>query len=385
MHATILDRERPRICGGVAAASSPLRCAITAAADSRCAGAWLRCATPRCCATDLHAWCSSPRHNAAVVHFIRHGEGFHNVAGRANHDNYKSPDYLDAHLTAFGWQQAHALSAHIAAAGVRPEVVIVSPLARAIETAVGAFAVGPAAAMRAAAAEANGNGNGHSSSANGNGSSANGNGHSSSADGNGNGNGSSANGNGNGAHASTPLLMVELTELPGKRAAHPAVPLAPGLPPFVCMELCREHLGVHPCDRRRPLAEARALYPGVDFSELASDGEDALWRPDHRETKEEITARGRAFLAQLMARPEREVRAVFSCVHVCCHMWCVCFGVALANTKHRSPPPNPTKQQRQQNKRPDRRCHALVVGALHARVLRPRRVGRRPRRPAALV
>lgn len=40
-----------------------------------------------------------------TIHFIRHGEGFHNVAGRADHDAYKSWDYLDAHLTDFGWEQ----------------------------------------------------------------------------------------------------------------------------------------------------------------------------------------------------------------------------------------------------------------------------------------
>lgn len=40
-----------------------------------------------------------------VIHLVRHGEGFHNVAGRLNHDNYKSWSYEDAHLTEFGWKQ----------------------------------------------------------------------------------------------------------------------------------------------------------------------------------------------------------------------------------------------------------------------------------------
>jgi hypothetical protein len=47
-----------------------------------------------------------PRTAAQTIHFIRHGEGFHNVAGRADHDAYKSWDYEDAHLTDYGWQQA---------------------------------------------------------------------------------------------------------------------------------------------------------------------------------------------------------------------------------------------------------------------------------------
>lgn len=48
---------------------------------------------------------------------------------------------------------------------------------------------------------------------------------------------------------------------------------------------------VHPCDKRRPLSQTRALYPGVDFSLVDSD-EDYLWQPAHRETKEEIQERG---------------------------------------------------------------------------------------------
>ena len=39
-----------------------------------------------------------------TVHFIRHGEGFHNIGFDGN---------LDAHLTPTGWEQAHALNRHI--------------------------------------------------------------------------------------------------------------------------------------------------------------------------------------------------------------------------------------------------------------------------------
>lgn len=40
-----------------------------------------------------------------IVHLIRHGQGFHNVAGEAQYELYKSWDYEDAHLTERGWQQ----------------------------------------------------------------------------------------------------------------------------------------------------------------------------------------------------------------------------------------------------------------------------------------
>ena len=107
-----------------------------------------------------------------IIHFIRHGEGFHNVAGRRSTEEYKKEDYADAHLTELGWTQvrqsglisfvigcsqsrkslerqlmcvtcvqAHALQKHIAQLPepLNVEAVIVSPLSRALQTAVGAF------------------------------------------------------------------------------------------------------------------------------------------------------------------------------------------------------------------------------------------------------
>ena len=40
-----------------------------------------------------------------TVHFIRHGQGFHNVFGEVDAEAYKSGKYEDAHLTELGWQQ----------------------------------------------------------------------------------------------------------------------------------------------------------------------------------------------------------------------------------------------------------------------------------------
>ncbi|RLN90755.1 hypothetical protein BBJ28_00015150 [Nothophytophthora sp. Chile5] len=80
--------------------------------------------------------------------------------------------------------------------------------------------------------------------------------------------------------------------------------------PFVCLEGCREVMGRHTCDKRRPLSEIKRKFPSVDFSAL-TDEEDQLWSPTHRETTEEIEARAREFLLELFdAIPERHVTVV---------------------------------------------------------------------------
>lgn len=196
-----------------------------------------------------------PIRHTKIVHLVRHGQGYHNVAGEAQENLYKSWDYEDAHLTEKGWQQAAALKKHIAASGrIRPEVIIVSPLTRAMETAVGAFG-GPVW---------------HE------------------------------------GDAELPLMA----EVAGGKfsTAHPAVS-SRGTVPFVAYELCREHLGEHPCDKRRSLHDYRQEFPGIDFSQV-KDEEDVLWKADVRETDVEIAERGYRFLQWVSQRPETEVAVV---------------------------------------------------------------------------
>jgi len=107
--------------------------------------------------------------------------------------------------------QAQAVQDHIRANNIRVDLVIVSPLTRALETAVGCF------------------------------------------------------GNLSGPLNGTAPLMAALTEVPGVRTAHPAVG-AEGCPPFVCYELCREHLGVHPCDKRYPIGLKQQMFPGGELA-----------------------------------------------------------------------------------------------------------------------
>ncbi|EPS62107.1 hypothetical protein M569_12686, partial [Genlisea aurea] len=80
-------------------------------------------------------------------------------------------------------------------------------------------------------------------------------------------------------------------------------------PPILAVELCREHLGVRPCDKRRTINEYKCLFPAVDFSLIESD-DDVLWKPDIRETNEELAARGINFFSWLFTRKEKEIAVV---------------------------------------------------------------------------
>ncbi|CAH1417441.1 unnamed protein product [Lactuca virosa] len=80
-------------------------------------------------------------------------------------------------------------------------------------------------------------------------------------------------------------------------------------PPFIAVELCREHLGVHPCDRRRSISEYKPMFPAIDFSLIENEG-DVLWTPDTREKNEDVAARGVKFMKWLLTREEKEIAVV---------------------------------------------------------------------------
>lgn len=68
--------------------------------------------------------------SAKIVHFVRHAEGTHNLAGASES---KLPLHHDARLTVKGREQCHDLSISTRNLGV--ECVIVSPMSRCLETA----------------------------------------------------------------------------------------------------------------------------------------------------------------------------------------------------------------------------------------------------------
>ncbi|PRW60329.1 phosphoglycerate mutase [Chlorella sorokiniana] len=244
----------------------------------------------------------TPYCNTKVIHFIRHGEGFHNV-GFANN--------LDACLTERGWDQAQALGRHMYSqeptSGV--QLVVVSPLIRALETAAGVFGLDAAEATEAHLAQqaqqaeqqqqqvaAQQQGQQGEQQAGGNGTQGGG--------------GPTSNG-GEAESMDTdppPLLMRAQDKERNVQAAHGAVVPRPSIK-FVAVELCRERLGPSQCDKRQALDDTRQRFPGVDFSLIGSD-EDTSWEAGHVESESSVVVRGFEFLNWLMQRPETNIAVV---------------------------------------------------------------------------
>lgn len=97
--------------------------------------------------------CVAPPPGSKLIHFIRHGEGHHNVAQREwraakgwdgtsepyTMDNDPNWTYVDAELNDKGIGQAEALVA-VTEPALKPELLVVSPMRRATQTGLLAFA-----------------------------------------------------------------------------------------------------------------------------------------------------------------------------------------------------------------------------------------------------
>jgi len=201
------------------------------------------------------------------VHFIRHAEGYHNVAtsetgsndcllrGDANADQHH---LYDARLTEKGIQQAVDLRKYLAKrpSGGRSftafDLVVVSPLTRTCETALHVFGK-PRAPGR-------------------------------------------------------PSFLDKGTAPPG------SVEYTQGIhvpaPRFLVREECRERWGKYVCDGRRKISEisAEPQFENFDFSECNFD-EDVFYS-DERESDEHCCERALKFLQWLNARPEKCIAVV---------------------------------------------------------------------------
>lgn len=196
-----------------------------------------------------------PLNRCKILHLVRHAQGVHNVASEISHDNLLSDEFFDARLSPLGWNQVDNLRKHVQASGLskRIDLVITSPLLRTMQTAVGVFG-----------------GEAHK----------------------------------NDVVNGAPNLMV-------KNAGNSGRPAISSLssPPFMAVELCRERLGRHPCDKRRSVSEYRSLFPAIDFSQIKSN-EDKLWKANVRENNDELAVRGQEFLNWLWTRKEKEIAIV---------------------------------------------------------------------------
>lgn len=194
-----------------------------------------------------------PLHCCKTIHLVRHAQGVHNIEGEKNYKAYMKPEYFDAPLTPLGWQQVDNLRQHVHASGLhkRIELVVTSPLLRTMQTAVGVFG-----------------GEGYMD-----------------------------------RMDVLPLMVANAGN--SYRSAISSL----NCPPIMAVEFCREHLGVHPCDKRRTIQEYQLLFPAIDFSLIETD-EDTMWKADVRETKAEVAARGMKFMNWLCTRKEKEIAVV---------------------------------------------------------------------------
>ncbi|CAI0464119.1 unnamed protein product, partial [Linum tenue] len=160
-----------------------------------------------------------------VTEQVRHAQGVHNVEGDKDYNMYMSEELFDARLTPLGWQQVENLRKHVRGIGLdkKIELVVVSPLLRTMQTAVGVFG-------------------------------------------------------GEGFTDGVPLMVENAGQ-----SDHSAISSL-DCPPFLAVELCREH--------------------------LIQNNNDELWKADIREKDDELAARGLQFFNWLWTRKEKEIAVV---------------------------------------------------------------------------
>ncbi|KAK8552102.1 hypothetical protein V6N12_040717 [Hibiscus sabdariffa] len=75
------------------------------------------------------------------IHLVRHAQGVHNVESEGSRDPLTSSEFFDARLSPLGWQQVADQRKDVRESGLldQIELVIVSPMLRTLQTAVGIF------------------------------------------------------------------------------------------------------------------------------------------------------------------------------------------------------------------------------------------------------
>jgi broad specificity phosphatase PhoE len=185
-----------------------------------------------------------------TVHFVRHGQAFHNLLAdmareqgreweqfsQSSSNPYTTPEILDAPLTDKGRQQAILLQPTVRALSYQPQLVVMSANCRALQTGLLVF-----------------------------------------------------------EH-----LLVSSSS---------SVDQTNRVVPFVAHEMAREQTGAHICDKRRPRMQQAREFPQVDFSLLGFD-EDPIYQSSVRESQAELGGRIYSFFEWLVDRPEDHVAVV---------------------------------------------------------------------------
>ncbi|KAG2267745.1 hypothetical protein Bca52824_062300 [Brassica carinata] len=179
---------------------------------------------------------SSP--NFRTLHLVRHAQGIHNVAIEKGELPRLSGELLDACLSPTGVQQVAERRKEITESGLlnTVQLVITSPLRRAMQTSVGIF------------------------------------------------------------RGREDMNQSDIFQK------------VKNSPPILALEICRERMGLYPCDKRESIGTHRTYFSEIDFSMIESD-EDVLWQAE-REDMEEVSARGLHFLKWLWERPEEDIAVV---------------------------------------------------------------------------
>ena len=195
-----------------------------------------------------------------IVHFQRHGQGYHNLLGsilrdagmKLNHSSHdpktnpwRRPEIVDSPLTEHGKQECYFRRDHVSK-HLNPQLIVVSPMLRAIQTATISF------------------------------------------------------GKFTKATTTTTEIVVGNDDAHGGNAGVP----------WIAHEGCREELGFLVCNKRRNKSLIRDEYPYIDLSLLQHE-EDVLWDPHERESPQDMADRVYDFLVNFIAmRDESEIAVI---------------------------------------------------------------------------
>ena len=114
------------------------------------------------------------------------------------------------------------------------------------------------------------------------------------------------------------IQTATIALLPGSRYT-----LSQSEPAFCCTELVREAFGMHYPDQRRPKSILQRHWPALAFDPNMTEA-DTAWRPDARESIQDVQQRIAAFWEFLVQRPEDNIVVVSHGVWIeaCIHRYC---------------------------------------------------------------